>query len=37
VYALKEWGYKTGVVRDVIADILKAEGPMSQKKTLLKK
>jgi hypothetical protein len=22
VYALKEWGYKTGVVRDVIADIL---------------
>ncbi len=30
VYALKEWGYKTGVVRDVIADILKAEGPMSK-------
>ena len=30
VYALQEWGYKTGVVRDVIADILKAEGPMSK-------
>jgi DNA-directed RNA polymerase delta subunit len=30
VYALKEWGYKTGVVRDVIADILKAEGPMTK-------
>jgi hypothetical protein len=30
VYALKEWGYKTGVVRDVIADILKAEGAMSK-------
>lgn len=30
MYALKEWGYKTGVVRDVIADILKVEGPMSK-------
>jgi hypothetical protein len=30
VYALQEWGYKTGVVRDVIADILKAEGPLSK-------
>lgn len=30
VYALKEWGYKTGVVRDVIADILKVEGPMTK-------
>ena len=30
VYALKEWGYKTGVVREVIADILKADGPMSK-------
>jgi len=30
VYALKEWGYKTGVVRDVIADILKADGPMTK-------
>jgi hypothetical protein len=30
VYALKEWGYKGGVVRDVIADILKKNGPMSK-------
>lgn len=30
VYALKEWGYKGGVVRDVIADILKKHGPLSK-------
>ena len=30
VYALKEWGYKTGIVRDVITDILKVEGPMTK-------
>lgn len=29
-YALKEWGYKPGVVRDVIRDILKKEGPLSK-------
>ncbi len=29
-YALAEWGYKPGVVRDVIAEILKKEGPMSK-------
>jgi len=28
VYALKEWGYKGGVVREVIEDILKKDGPM---------
>lgn len=28
VYALKEWGYKGGVVREVIEDILKREGPL---------
>jgi hypothetical protein len=28
--ALAEWGYKTGIARDVIKDILKAEGPMSK-------
>jgi len=27
-YALAEWGYKPGVVRDVIKDILKKEGPL---------
>lgn len=30
LYALAEWGYKTGIARDVIKDILKAEGPMSK-------
>ena len=30
VYALKEWGYKSGVVREVITDILKKEGPMDK-------
>lgn len=30
IYALKEWGYEGGVVRDVIKKILKAEGPLSK-------
>jgi hypothetical protein len=30
IYALTEWGYKAGVVRDVIRDIIKKEGPMSK-------
>ncbi len=30
LYALSEWGYKTGIARDVIRDILKKEGPMSK-------
>lgn len=30
IYALSEWGYKRGVVRDVIRDILKKEGPLSK-------
>lgn len=29
LYALKEWGYSEGVVRDVIKKILKQKGPMS--------
>ncbi|HLP86633.1 MAG TPA: sigma factor-like helix-turn-helix DNA-binding protein [Candidatus Paceibacterota bacterium] len=28
IYALSEWGYKTGVVRDVIKELLKKNGPM---------
>lgn len=28
LYALREWGYERGVVRDVIKDILKEEGPL---------
>jgi len=30
LYALSEWGYKTGIARDVIRDILQKEGPMSK-------
>ncbi len=30
IYALKEWGYEGGVVRDVIKKILKKEGPLSK-------
>lgn len=30
IYALSEWGYKGGVVRDVIKEILKKEGPLSK-------
>ncbi len=28
LYALQEWGYSTGVVRDVISEILKKHGPL---------
>lgn len=30
LYALKEWGYEPGVVRDVIRAILEREGPLSR-------
>jgi hypothetical protein len=30
IYALKEWGYTAGIVRDVIKEIIKKEGPMSK-------
>ena len=30
LYALTEWGYSRGVVRDIIKDILKAKGPLSK-------
>jgi len=30
LYALKEWGYEAGVVRDVIRDILDKEGPLKR-------
>jgi hypothetical protein len=36
LYALKEWGYTTGVVRDVIRDILKKDGPLSKEQVLEK-
>lgn len=35
IYALKEWGYKPGVVSDVITDILKEAGrPMTKKEII---
>ena len=34
LYALKEWGYQTGVVREVIRDILKKSGPLSKEKVI---
>jgi hypothetical protein len=30
LYALKEWGYQPGVVRDVIKGIIEREGPLSR-------
>ena len=30
MYALAEWGYKKGIAREVIADILKQEGPLGK-------
>ena len=30
LYALSEWGYSTGVVRDVIAEIIKKHGPLTK-------
>ena len=29
-YALADWGYKKGIVREVITDIIKKEGPLSK-------
>ena len=28
IYALSDWGYKPGTVKDVIAELIKTEGPM---------
>ena len=30
MYALAEWGYKKGIAREVISDILKREGPLNK-------
>lgn len=30
MYALSEWGYKPGIAREIIRDVLKREGPMSK-------
>ncbi len=34
LYALKEWGYSTGVVRDVIREIIKKSGPLLKDKVV---
>ncbi len=34
IYALREWGYASGVVRDVIRDILKKEGPLTREEVV---
>lgn len=34
MYALAEWGYKKGIAREVIADILKREGPLSKEEVI---
>lgn len=36
IYALAEWGYKAGVVRDVIREILKKEGAMTKEEVVEK-
>jgi hypothetical protein len=36
MYALSEWGYKKGTAREVIADILKREGPLSKEDVIQK-
>lgn len=34
IYALKEWGFKTGTVKDIIFDILSENGPLSKSKII---
>lgn len=34
LYALKEWGYKTGVVRDVIKELIEREGPLTREEII---
>ena len=34
LYALSEWGYSTGVVRDVIADVIKKNGPLTREEVV---
>lgn len=36
MYALSEWGYKAGIARDVIKDILKREGSMTKEDVITK-
>jgi len=34
LYALKEWGYAPGIVRDVVAEVLKAKGPLTKEQVI---
>jgi len=36
MYALAEWGYKAGIAREIIRDILKREGPLSKEQVVEK-
>ena len=36
MYALAEWGYAPGIVRDVIAAILEKNGPLSKAEVIAK-
>ena len=36
MYALSEWGYKKGIAREVIADILSREGPLRREDVIQK-
>jgi hypothetical protein len=37
MYALSEWGYKAGIAREVIQDILKREGKPLSKEAIVEK
>lgn len=34
IYALKDWGFKTGTVKDIIHDVLSENGPLSKSKII---
>ncbi len=34
IYALKEWGYSSGLVRDIITNLLKSEGALTKQKII---
>lgn len=34
IYALKEWGYKAGVVREVIKEIIRKDGPLTKEEVI---
>ena len=36
MYALKEWGYAQGVVRDVIRNVLRESGPLTKEQIVEK-